>query len=110
VIFSFKEEKGSVLRSADANNLTQKYRVISALVAIGDLALNIAYCSVEEGDVVLSFVPFYFLKFIDPFGSKTSGKLFLFFAQHIDCKDLGVVKTRVALRCLINANHYQGGG
>jgi len=110
VIFSFKEEQGAVLRSADANNLTQKYRVISALVAMGDLALDIAYCSVEEGDVVLPFVPFYFLKFIDPFSGKTSGKLFLLFAQHIDSKDLGLIEARVALRCLINANHYQGGG
>ena len=109
MIFPFKEEEGSVLRSADANDLTQKYRVISTLVAIGDLALNIAYCSIEEGDVVLPFVPFYFLKFIDPFSGKTSGKFFLIFAQHIDSKDLGLAKARLALRCLINTNHYQGG-
>src|ERR1051325_94630 len=91
----------------DVKNLADHNRVIAAVVALGDLAFDVAQRFIDDCGAVLTGMPLKSGEFIRSFGREPARNLLLAFAQKIYREAIFHFEAGIASRFFINADQNQ---
>ena len=97
------------MASDSAQHFAHDNGVIAALVALHNLALEMADTAVLDSGAVSAFVPSQAGKLIGALGGEATRDLFLIFVEKVNRKYVGLNEARIALGSLVDANQDQRG-
>ena len=97
------------MASDSAEHFAHDNRVIAALVALHNLALEMADSTVQDGGAVSAFVPTQAGEFIGALGGEAARDLFLIFVEKVNRKYIRLNEARIALCSFVDANQDQRG-
>jgi len=93
--------------SDSAQHFAHDNGVITAFVALHNLALEMADGAVQDGGAMSAFVPSQAGELIGALGGEATRDFFLIFVKKVNRKYVGLNEARIALCSLVDANQDQ---
>src|SRR5918994_1459585 len=107
MVLPFEKKQWPFGRGVGVDDFADHDGMITAVIALGNFALDIAERRIENRCAVLARMPLQAGKLINSFGRKTTRHIFLIFAEKIYREAVLQVEAGIALRAFVNTDQNQ---